>query len=124
MNILASMALRRALGRQHSVQSRAADKAPTQAECATPKQILVPDVIAGPINRYMLLQGRAWAVEIVISLRAEPVGLVIERLAGATAGRPGSYAAGIESVIVELKNAGAKDQRYDENLTDQAERKG
>jgi len=105
MNILASMALRRALGRQHSVQSRAAGKAPAQAESAASTPILVPDVIAGPINRYMLLQGRAWAIDMVASLRAAPVELVIERLTGAAMGRPGSYAAGIESVINELKNA-------------------
>lgn len=70
----------------------------------------------------MFLQGRDWAIDMVSSLRAEPVKLVIERLTGATAGRPGSYAAGIESVIVELKNADATDQRDDENLTRQAGR--
>lgn len=48
---------------------------------------------------------------------------MIERLTVATAGQPGSYAAGIESVIVEIKNTDAKDQRDGENLTGQAERK-
>lgn len=76
--------------------------------------MLEPTVITGPINRYMFLQGRNWAIEMVDSLRAAPVELVVERLTGATAGRPGSYAAGIDSVIVELKNADATDQREDE----------
>lgn len=123
MNIIATMALRRALGRQNSVQSRAASKAPAQGGNAAPRPDLEPAVITGPINRYMFLQGRNWAIEIVTSLRAAPVELVVERLIGATAGRPGSYAAGIDSVIVELKNADATDQHDDENLTDQAGRK-
>lgn len=114
MNIVATMALRRAMGRQNSVQSRTAGKAPAQAENAAPKPDLEPTVIAGPINRYMFLQGRNWAIEMVASLRAAPVELVVERLTGATAGRPGSYAAGIDSVIVELKNADATDQREEE----------
>lgn len=67
----------------------------------------------------MFLQGREWAIDMVASLRAAPVELVIERLNGAAAGRPGSYAAGIESVVVELKNADAADLRDDENLTGQ-----
>ncbi|POF88185.1 hypothetical protein [Pseudomonas putida] len=123
MNILATMALRRALGRQNSVQSRVASKTPAQAGSEAPRPMLEPTVIAGPINRYMFLQGRNWAIEMVASLRAAPVELVVERLTGATAGRPGSYAAGIDSVIVELKNADATDQREDENLTRQAGRK-
>lgn len=85
--------------------------------------MLAPTVIAGPINRYMFLQGRNWAIEMVASLRVAPVELVVERLSGATAGRPGSYAAGIDSVIVELKNADTTDQYDDENLTRQAGRK-
>lgn len=123
MNIIATMALRRALGRQNSVQSRAAAKASRTGDDA-PKP--APDliVIAGPINRYMFLQGRNWAIEMVASLRAAPVDLVIERLTGATAGRPASYAAGIESVVVELRNADATDTREDENLTRQVGRKG
>ncbi|RYY67208.1 MAG: hypothetical protein EOO12_01895 [Chitinophagaceae bacterium] len=116
------MALRRALGRQNSVQSRSTGKAPAKAGNAAPRPALEPTVIAGPINRYMFLQGRNWAIEIVASLRAAPVELVVERLTGATVGRPGSYAAGIDSVIVELKNADATDQREDENLTRQAGR--
>lgn len=80
-------------------------------------------VITGPINRYMLLQGREWAIDMVASLRAAPVDLVIERLTGAAAGRPGSYAAGIESVVDELKNADATGQAEEENLTRQAGRK-
>ncbi|WP_258036432.1 hypothetical protein [Pseudomonas putida] len=122
MNIIATMALRRALGRRNSVQSRAAAKVPPAVD-ESPKPLHGPIVIAGPINQYMFLQGRAWAIEMVASLRAAPVELVAARLTGATAGRPGSYAAGIDSVIVELKNADATDQRDDENLTRQAGRK-
>lgn len=122
MNIIATMALRRALGRRNSVQSRAAGRvAPAEAE--SPRSVIEPLVITGPINRYMFLQGREWATDMVASLRAAPIDLVIKRLIGATAGRPGSYAAGIESVIVELKNADATDQHDDENLTRQAGRK-
>lgn len=122
MNIIATMALRRALGRQNSVQSRAAAKVATTGS-GTPKPVDGPVVISGPINRYMFLQGREWAIDMVTSLRAAPVELVIERLNGAAAGRPGSYAAGIESVVVELKNADAADLRDDENLTGQCGRK-
>lgn len=122
MNILASMALRRARGRLNSVQSRAAATSTTPAP-ATAAPPCKDVVISGPINRYMFLQGREWAIDMVASLRAATADLVIERLTGATAGRPGSYAAGIESVIVELKNADATDQRDDENLTRQVGRK-
>ncbi|UTL92431.1 hypothetical protein [Pseudomonas fluorescens] len=123
MNIIATMALRRALGRQNSVQSRAASKVPAQAGNEASKPALEPTVIAGPINRYMFLQGREWAIDMVASLRAAPVDLVIERLAGAAAGRPGSYAAGIESVVDELKSADATGQAEEENLTRQVGRK-
>lgn len=119
MNILATMALRRALGRRNSVQSRAADKVPARSGDEVPKSTHKPVVITGPINRYMFLQGREWAIDMVASLRAAPVALVIERLTGAATGRPSSYAAGIESVIVELRNADAADQREDDNLTRQ-----
>lgn len=84
--------------------------------------MLEPTVITGPINRYMFLQGRNWAIEMVASLRAAPVELVVERLSGATAGRPGSYAAGIDSVIIELQKADETDQHYGGNLTRQAGR--
>ncbi len=79
--------------------------------------------ITGPINRYMLLQSREWAIDMAASLRAAPVDLVIERLTGAEAGRPCSYAAGIKSVVDELKNADATGQAEEENLTRQAGRK-
>lgn len=122
MNIIATMALRRALGRQNSMQSRSASKAPAPAaDGATTTKTEI--VATGPINRYMFLQGRALAIDIVASLRASPVELVIERLAGAAAGRPGSYAAGIESVVNELKGADATGQAEEENLTHQVGRK-
>ncbi len=59
-------------------------------------------VVDGPVNHFMFLEGRAWAVDMVKSLRATPVSIVIERLAGAAVNRPGSYAAGIQSVIKAL----------------------
>nr|WP_236165732.1 hypothetical protein [Pseudomonas fulva] len=122
MNIVATMALRRALGRRNSVQSRAAARIePINDE--SPKPAIEPLVIKGPINRYMFLQGREWAIDMVASLRAAPVELVIERLIGAATGRPGSYVAGIESVVHELKGADATGQAEDENLTDQVGRK-
>lgn len=62
-------------------------------------------VVDGPINHFMFLEGRAWAIDMVKSLRASPANVVIERLAGAARNRPGSYAAGIDSVIRQLKAA-------------------
>lgn len=122
MNIIATMALRRALGRRNSVHSRAAAKVPACSGDEAPKSSDKPVVITGPINRYMFLQGREWAIDMVASLRAAPVDLVIERLSGAAAGRPGSYAAGIECVVDELKRADATAQAEEENLTHQAGR--
>ncbi|MEF0146523.1 hypothetical protein [Pseudomonas guariconensis] len=100
MGILAEMALRRARGRLNSVQSRAAAKAPVKAEVGPTSSEVV---VTGPINRFMFLEGRSWAIDMVASLRASTVAVVVERLAGAAVDRPGSYAAGIESVIKELK---------------------
>ncbi|WHL26242.1 hypothetical protein QJS63_15130 [Pseudomonas juntendi] len=77
----------------------------------------------GPINRFMYLEARNWAIDLVGTLRGSPAELVIERLAGAAAGRPGSYVAGIQSVIVELKAAVATGDAENENLTSQAGRK-
>lgn len=122
MNIIATMALRRALGRRNSVQSRAAARA-APAETESPRPAIEPLFITGPINRYMFLQGRDWAIDMVGSLRAAPIDLVIERLIGAATGRPGSYAAGIESVIAELESADEKGQRDNKNLMRQAGRK-
>lgn len=123
MNILASMALRRARGRVNSVESRSASRASAHTSHASGRALATEVVVTGPINRYMFLQGRDWAIDMVASLRAAPVELVVERLTGAAAGRPGSYAAGIKSVIAELRNADATDQCDDENLTRQAGRK-
>lgn len=122
MNIIATMALRRARGRMNSVQSRAAANV-APAAGASQKPLHGPIVIGGPINRYMFLQGREWAIDMVASLRAAPVELVTERLTGAATGRPGSYAAGIESVVNELRSADATGQAEEENLTRQAGRK-
>lgn len=64
-------------------------------------------VITGPINHFMFLEGRNWASDMVVSLRAAPAPVVIERLTGTAVNRPGSYAAGIQSVIKELKEGAA-----------------
>ncbi|MEZ1436406.1 hypothetical protein QVM41_08925 [Pseudomonas shirazica] len=77
----------------------------------------------GPINRLMYLEARRWAVDLVASLRGAPVEVVVERLSGATVGRPGSYMAGIESVVNELKATVVTDQRDNQNLARQVGRK-
>lgn len=74
-------------------------------------------VITGPINHFMLLEGRSWALEIVTSLQAAPLNVIIERLSGAATGRPGSYAAGIQSVIKELLGADVTGLRDSDDLT-------
>lgn len=76
-------------------------------------------VITGPINHFMFLEGRAWATDLVVSLRASPPSVVIERLAGAAQGRPGSYVAGIQSVIDAIKDGDSTVSMYTPNLTRQ-----
>lgn len=105
MGSLAEMAL------QHARQRLAGSGTPrvvaqaiaAPAPAAKPKSMDL--VITGPINHFMFLEGRNWAIDMVASLRAAPADVVIERLTGAAAGRPGSYAAGIQSVIKELQEA-------------------
>jgi len=121
MEIIESMGLKRGLGRANSILSRSAAKAP--APHAVDQGIKASGVSTpaiGPINRLMYLEARRWAVDLVASLRGAPVEVVVERLAGATAGRPGSYVAGIESVINELKTTDVTDQRDNQNLARQA----
>lgn len=60
-------------------------------------------VAPAPADRFMFLQGRAWAVDMVEAMRSDPATKVIERLAGATAGKPASYVAGVQSVIKVLQ---------------------
>ncbi|AHF68724.1 hypothetical protein PCH70_35710 [Pseudomonas cichorii JBC1] len=43
----------------------------------------------------------------VASLKSEPAAKMIERLAGATAGKPASYVAGVHAVIQALQEASA-----------------
>ncbi|MGA9660755.1 MAG: hypothetical protein WBQ92_03630 [Pseudomonas alloputida] len=122
--ILESMGLKRGRGRVSSVVSRSAAKVP--APHAVDQGIKGSGVAmpaAGPINRLMYLEARRWAVDLVASLRGSPVEVVVERLSGATVGRPGSYMAGIESVINELKATDVTGQRENQNLTSQARRK-
>lgn len=105
--ILESMGLKRGRGRINSVVSRSAAKTPAVQGSDQPRKasaLVLP--LAGPINRFMYLEARKWAIDLAASLRGSPVEVVVERLAGATEGRPGSYVAGIQSVIGELQ-AGA-----------------
>lgn len=117
MEIIESMGLKRGLGRAHSVVSRSAAKGP--APHAVNQGIKTSGVsmpATGPINRFMYLEARRWAVDLVASLRGSPLEVVVERLAGATAGRPDSYVTGIESVINELKSIDMTDQCDNQNL--------
>jgi hypothetical protein len=123
MRSLADMALCRARGRIHSVQSRASAKTPAKITSASAVRASAEVVVNGPINRFMFLEGRNWAIDLVASLRESPVGVVIERLTGAAVDRPGSYAAGIKSVITELQEADVTDRRDSQNLTHQVGRK-
>jgi len=110
MGILAEMALRRARGRLNSVQSRAASKTPAQTTPASDTKAVSEVVVTGPINRYMFLQGRSWAVELAASLRASSTEVIVRRLATASIGKPGSHAAGILSVIAEIQEGDAVDE--------------
>ncbi|WLP07038.1 hypothetical protein [Pseudomonas putida] len=105
--ILESMGLKRGRGRVNSVVSRSAAKIPPAQVAPPARKVSGPaQPPAGPINRFMYLEARNWAIDLVASLRGSPVEVVVERLNGATEGRPGSYVAGIQSVIGELQ-AGA-----------------
>lgn len=108
MGSLAEMALeharRRISGKPAKAPTSKAPKISTPSPDAKPRSLEV--VITGPINRFMYLEAKNWAIDLVASLRGSPVDVVVERLAGATEGRPGSYVAGIQSVIGELQ-AGA-----------------
>ncbi|CAI3796644.1 hypothetical protein GLGCALEP_01605 [Pseudomonas sp. MM221] len=102
--ILESMGLKRGRGRANSVASRSAAKIPaTQGADQPCKASTLAAPPAGPVNRVMYLEARNWAIDLVASLRGSPVDVVVKRLAGATEGRPGSYVAGIQSVIGELQ---------------------
>ncbi|HGY9636486.1 TPA: hypothetical protein ACOJPK_001926 [Pseudomonas putida] len=110
MEIIESMGLKRGRGRVNSVVSRSAAKGQDpHAGDQGIKASGVSNPATGPINRLMYLEARRWAVDLVASLRGSPVEVVAERLAGATAGRPGSYVAGIQSVIGELQAGASHD---------------
>lgn len=105
MGSLAEMAL------QHARQRLAGGGAPRKMAKATaaPAPAIKPKsaglVITVPTNHFMFLEGRAWAIDMVASLRSADVEVVIKRLTGAAIGRPGSYAAGVNSVIEQLREA-------------------
>lgn len=105
MSSLAEMALQHA--RQRLVGSgaprRVAKATAARAPAAKPKSMDL--VVTGPINHFMFLEGRNWAIDMVASLREAPAAVVIERLTGAAVGRPASYAAGIQSIVKELQEA-------------------
>lgn len=123
MGSLAEMApehaRRRISGQLAEAPTLKAPKISTPPLVAKPRSLEV--VVTGPINHFMFLEGRNWAVEMVASLRPSPLAGVIERLAGAAVDRPGSYAAGIQSVIKELQETDVTDQCEGGNLTHQAE---
>lgn len=122
MGSLAEMALeharQRISGKPAKAPTSKVPKISAPAPDARPRSLEA--VVTGPINHFMFLEGRNWAVDMVASLRASPVGVVIERLAGAAVDRPCSYAAGIQSVIKQLQEAGVTDHRDSENLARQA----
>lgn len=105
MNSLAEMAL------QHARQRLAGSGKPRRTAhavvfpAAAPKPNSMGIVITGPINHFMFLEGRNWAIDMVASLREAPAAVVIERLTGAASGRPASYASGIQSIIKDLLEA-------------------
>lgn len=108
--ILESMGLKRGRGRVNSVVSRSAAKIPSAQVAEPARKFSGPaQPPAGPINRFMYLEARNWAIDLVASLRGSPIEVVVERLNGATAGRPGSYVAGIKSVIRELQAGASHD---------------
>lgn len=110
MEIIESMGLKRGRGRANSIVSRSAGRIPAdQQTIQTSKAAAPAPTAAGPINRFMYLEARNWAIDLVSSLRGSPVDVVVERLVGATEGRPGSYVAGIQSVIGELQTGEGHD---------------
>ncbi len=90
-------------GQLHKLPTSVAPKISMPPTNSKPKSLEV--VVEGPVNHFMFLEGRTRAIDMVTSLRASPAPVVIERLAGAATDRPGSYAAGIKSVIKVLKEA-------------------
>lgn len=106
MGSLAEMALQRARQRLAGVDRPRKPVRPAAVATPAAKPKSMDLVVSGPINHFMFLEGRNWAIDMVASLRAAPAPVVIERLAGAAVGRPGSYAAGIQSVIKELRGGG------------------
>ena len=123
MDSLAEMALEHARFRMSGKPVKAptskASGISTPSADAEPRSLEV--IVTGPINHFMFLEGRNWAIDLVGSLRSAPVGVVVERLAGATTGRPGSYAAGVESVITELQAADVTGRRDNQELARQVE---
>lgn len=111
MTIIESMGLRRGLGQINSIVSRSAAKQPAASSVDPGRKTAASAmVVSGPINRFMYMEARNWAIDLVGSLRGSPVDVVIERLAGATTDRPGSYVAGIKSVIAELQRGTGHEQ--------------
>ncbi|WP_242548696.1 hypothetical protein [Pseudomonas putida] len=123
MGSLAELALEHARFRMSGKPVKAptskAPKISTPLADAKPRSLEV--IVTGPINHFMLLEGRNWAIDLVRSLRGAPVGVVVERLSGAMTGRPGSYAAGVGSVITELQAADVTGRRDSQELARQVE---
>ncbi|WP_425929752.1 hypothetical protein [Pseudomonas sp. NyZ201] len=109
MGSLAEMALQHARLRLAGKTMPVAQPRAVETPLPTAQAKSLEIVVTGPINHFMFLEGRNWRVDIVASLRAAPADVVIERFTRATAGRPGSYAACIQSVIKELQEAASED---------------
>ncbi|MCQ9423348.1 hypothetical protein NRB16_07405 [Pseudomonas sp. LJDD11] len=117
MNRLAETALNRARQRQAGKPRKAPKSKPAKIGTASnhvertgvvspTKSVISTGFVApGPVDRYLFLQGRDWAVDLVRAMRTDPAASVIERLAGATVGKPASYEAGVQSVIRALQES-------------------
>lgn len=105
MSSLAEQALEHARQRLAGQPRKAPTSAGAKINMPAHAPISTSFVPSGPISQHLFLEGRAWAVDMVASMRSEPAAKVIERLAGATAGKPVSYVKGVHSVIEALQHA-------------------
>lgn len=104
MSSLAEQALEHARQRLAGQARQTSTSAVAKINMPVSAPISTSFVPSGPISQHLFLEGRVWAVDMVASMRSEPAPKVIERLAGATAGKPPSYAAGVQSVINVLQD--------------------
>lgn len=121
MSSLAEQALEHARQRLAGRVNKRPAPVVTKVSAPAPSVRSLEVVVDGPINHFMFLEGRAWAIDMLKSLRASPAAQVVERLRGAAVNRPGSYAAGIKSVIDALLGTGpgTSDSKLAARLTSQ-----